>query len=730
MKPFALSLSKGGSTSSPRTVFHINANQYWTALLLSLMLLLVPAVGVPHEELLQDTLKSIGVGFFALAATFAFFWPCRKTGFALRLHALLVLPLALLLYALGSMLWSHTYLAGVEAVRWFVFGLLVLLGMNSLSQPRVGMLAWCVHLGAVLAALWAALQFWLDWPFFAQGPNPASTFINRNFFAEFLVCTLPFSVLLLTRVQDKASVFLLTFSIGFNVVALMMSGTRSALVGLQLLLLLMPAVLWRYRQRWASGVWRPWQVAALIGLFCASVLSLGSLETHNANVQRDFGPGNALNRAFSRTLSITLADEYRTGSFSVRAQMWLATTRMIAAHPLAGVGAGAWEVQIPLYQDASTQVENDYYAHNEPLQLLAEYGLLGWLVLLLLVGYLSRCAVQLWAERLDTQQDSSPVRAFALLSLLMLLLVSNAGFPWRMASTGALFALSLGLLCATDRQLVRVLTLRSNLCIAALCGTAIASGLALYMAQQAIECEAKLVRAAKMALSISLSGVPNDPRWAQDKHELLLLLQQGVAINPHYRKLTPITADAVASWGDWKSATWIWESVLASRPHVVVLLANAARGHLHAGNLTAAQNYMARAQKIQPTAPALTSLRIMLLSRTAHEQEAMQQAQTLLQGGFIDHDLVQVAYFLGIQQQQPELAILALQKGIQAWPNRALDGWLKLGDIYSAGAAYDAQLASNAYTQALKATAPALQNLVLARIPAIYRQQLESTHNP
>jgi tetratricopeptide (TPR) repeat protein len=411
--------------------------------------------------------------------------------------------------------------------------------------------------------------------------------------------------------------------------------------------------------------------------------------------------------------------------------MWQATQRMIVANPISGVGAGAWEVQIPLYQDISTQVESDYYAHNEPLQLIAEYGITGWLFLLVLLTYLGRAARQTWRVASDAGKREAPQRAFTLASLMVFLLVSNAGFPWRMATTGALFALCLAILAASD---IRLRTGQSMLCrvrlkpvhiIAALCVTAVCTGLAIYMAQQAIECEAKLVRATKMALTIAASGVPNDPGWANDKAQLVQLLHQGIAINPHYRKITPMAADAMASWGDWENATWVWESVLTSRPYVVVMLANAARGQLQAGNIQNAQSYIDRAKKIQPSAASLSSLQMMLWSRTGHEQEAMQEAKTLLQNGMVDRDLVQTAYFLGLQQHQPELAILALERGIQAWPNRAVDGWLKLGDIYTSDQARDPLKAQNAYQEAFKATAPAYKAMVLNRIPASYRVHLE-----
>ena len=217
----------------------------WTVAILALMMFLAPALGVPHELMLQDTLKSIVVSFAALGAALFFFWNQRNRDTALRWHALVWLPLLLMVYALGSMVWSHTYLAGVEAIRWFIFALIVWLGLNTLARERLATLAWGIHAGAFVASLWTALQFWADMAFFPQGPNPASTFVNRNFFAEFLVCTLPFSVWLLVRAKNSATVALLAFSIGLNIVAMFMTGTRSALLAFAVLLLVMPLILWQ-----------------------------------------------------------------------------------------------------------------------------------------------------------------------------------------------------------------------------------------------------------------------------------------------------------------------------------------------------------------------------------------------------------------------------------------------------------------------------------------------------
>ena len=117
------------------------------------------------------------------------------------------------------------------------------------------------------------------------------------------------------------------------------------------------------------------------------------------------------------------------------------------------MGAGAWEVDIPLYQDEGSQLETDYYVHNEILQLLAEYGLVGWLFLLALFGYLSLAAWKTLRDDSPEAQAEAPMRAITLLAMLMCLIISNAGFPGRMASTGAVCGLMLAILGAADARL-------------------------------------------------------------------------------------------------------------------------------------------------------------------------------------------------------------------------------------------------------------------------------------
>jgi O-antigen ligase len=708
----------------------------WTVIILALMMFLAPAVGVPHEEMLQDTLKSIVVSFAVLGAGLMFFWHQRNRRDALRWHALMWLPLALMFYAIGSMAWSHAYLGGVEAIRWFILGLLLWLGLNTLSRERVALLFWGIHWGAVVASLWTALQFWTDFRYFPQGPNPASTFVNRNFFAEFVVCTLPFSAMLIARVKDPALIALLAFTTAFNLVAIMMTGTRSALLAMLAMVLVLPVILYRYRKQFAFSAWSASSRILLFGVLLGSTLGLGLIHTGNPKLieehrleQRGM---NALERAFARSKSMTQTEEYTQRSFSVRLVMWKATARIIKARPFSGVGAGAWEVDIPLYQDEGSQLETDYYVHNEILQLLAEYGLVGWLFLLALLGYLIQAAWKTLKADSPEAQAEAPLRAITLLAMLMFLIISNAGFPWRMASTGALFALMLAILGASDARLgysgVAACTRIPWKPVYSQVGAVVMMvclALAAYITQQAAESESKIVRAVKYALSVSQSGDYQNPRWDKTKREMLTLIKEGIEINPHYRKITPMVADELAKWGDWTNAVWIWESVLGSRPYVVAIMSNVARGYAQIGQNEKALEYLKRAKELQPKATSVNSLEVILLSRTGKEAQAYKQTKELVAAGTYDFDLINAAYVLGARAKDWPMAINALELRSERWPEQKADGLFKLGGIYASVAEIkDEDKALAAYRSALAATPEANRAALRAQIPPAYQARL------
>ncbi|MGE4243044.1 O-antigen ligase family protein [Ramlibacter sp.] len=705
----------------------------WTVAILAAMMFIAPALGSPSEELLQDTLKSMIVSLTAIGAAVLFFVTHRARRGGLRWHAVVWLPLLLISYALGSMAWSHAYLGGVEAIRWFVFAVILWLTLNTMARERVEVLAWGIHAGAVVASLWAALQFWFGFSLFPQGPNPGSTFVNRNFFAEFAVCTLPFSALLIARARQSAVVALLSASAGLVVVALLMTGTRAALLAMWLqLLVVLPFIAWRCRRQLAFAQWPASTRLVAAAALLATVAGLGVIPSANPRILEEERGATALERGLRRTQSIGPNDP----SLGVRQVMWRAALRAIAARPLTGVGAGAWESEIPLYQDRGSQIETDYYVHNEALQLLAEYGVAGWLFLLGLAAYLLSAAWRTWKADGTAHEAEVPLRAVALCSLFALMVVSNIGFPWRLAATGALFALALGVLAASDARM----GLRSRRAawplpwstrhaqVAALAGIA-CFGLGLYVSAQAAKAERKLVHAARLALTINRSGNPQHPQWAATKRELLQLVREGVAINPHYRKITPMVADELARWGDWTNAIWIWDSVLGSRPYVVAIISNVARGYSTIGDMEKARAYLDRAKKLQPDAAATRSLEVIVLARSGDEPAAVRLAKASIAAGIVDFDMLNAGITLGARSGDFELVRQSVELRGRAFPQTRVAGYTLLGSMY-AGAANDPAKAVDAFRMAMKFASDTEKAAVLAEVPAPLRARVEAPAAP
>jgi O-antigen ligase len=68
-----------------------------------------------------------------------------------------------------------------------------------------------------------------------------------------------------------------------------------------------------------------------------------------------------------------------------RIELWRETLDLIAAYPIAGCGFGAYEAAFPRYKRSAPMV-NDSHAHNEYLELLAEAGVVGFALCLLLAA--------------------------------------------------------------------------------------------------------------------------------------------------------------------------------------------------------------------------------------------------------------------------------------------------------------------------------------------------------
>ena len=182
------------------------------------------------------------------------------------------------------------------------------------------------------------------------------------------------------------------------------------------------------------------------------------------------------------------------------------------------------------------------------------------------------------------------------------------------------------------------------------------------------------------------------------------------------------------AWGKRSnSLTWIWESVAASRPHVVAILSNIARGYSTLGELDKAWRYLERSKALQPDAPAVRSLEVILLSRSSRNGEALALAARAMDQGVYDYDLLSAAAGLGAEQGVWDTALQALALRNRDWPATAVDGWLRIGRIRddARNPQRDDGRALLAFQQALDLAQPRDKPAVIADVPAAYRDKLQ-----
>jgi tetratricopeptide (TPR) repeat protein len=184
-----------------------------------------------------------------------------------------------------------------------------------------------------------------------------------------------------------------------------------------------------------------------------------------------------------------------------------------------------------------------------------------------------------------------------------------------------------------------------------------------------------------------------------------------------------MVADELARWGDWRDAIWIWESVLSSRPYVVAIISNVARGYATLGDMDKAMDYLHRAEKIQPHAPAVRSLQVILYSRMGDQAKALEVAREAIAANIYDHELVNASFGLAARAGDYELAAKAMHLQISARPESSAQGYLQLGNMYAMGAR-DRGKALDAFKHALALTPAAQRDALLPHIPPDYRGSL------
>lgn len=305
-----------------------------------------------------------------------------------REHLLLIPPLALAAYSLiqtvsfGSPPISYDpYQTRLFALKLFAltmsYGLLV---RYAADERRLRILIYTV-VGLALATACFGLARELaqggEQGFLLPGLSPGigyAQFVNRNHFAFFMEMSLGLVVGL--AAGDSRRERLLTY-LAFLLVlltALVMSKSRGGVVAVVAELLFVVALfpLRRrgadgkgYAPRWGGAVRSIFGRAALAG--CLLLLLLVGIV---------WVGGEEVVGRFESSTSDFRTEGTKAGANTSRSDMWAATWRLFATHPVTGVGFGGYWMAVTETHRASGAL-TPQEAHNDYLELLASGGLVG-----------------------------------------------------------------------------------------------------------------------------------------------------------------------------------------------------------------------------------------------------------------------------------------------------------------------------------------------------------------
>jgi O-antigen ligase len=327
-----------------------------------------------------DRIPTLGTGitFVKLAgAVLAASWlltvlqPGGDSKLLVRQHpALTAVAFGLVVWTLGSLLWAPDAAAAASVEFRLLQGLLLLFIAFSAIRERKH-LNWVIGAfiaGATLSALVGLAGY--TSPDHPGGPPAGERLTggigDPNELAAILVPALTFAVFALATVRSRLLRWALLASIVIGALALVKTESRGGLLAMGAVFV---AVFF------LGGPVRARAVPVILTSLCAGLAYYTLV-----------APPEALARV----------TEFRSGGGSGRTDLWTVALEVFGDHPITGIGIGNFQVVEPLYalRDVSISridfvVERTLVVHNTYLHILAELGLVGFILFgALIVGAL------------------------------------------------------------------------------------------------------------------------------------------------------------------------------------------------------------------------------------------------------------------------------------------------------------------------------------------------------
>jgi O-antigen ligase len=246
-----------------------------------------------------------------------------------------------------------------------------------------------------------------------------STFTNRNHFAAYMEMIIPLGVAFVLIEKEKTKKAILIFLTSVMGLALLLSLSRGGIICFSLSLLL-ALVLLKLKHSLKKGLIVFVFLGFLLSLFLAAI-GVGSITKRLETLQN---PLKAM-----------------TG----RVEVLKDAPRIASDFPVFGTGLGTFIDIFPKYQTFESKTYR--FAHNEPLQLIVESGILGFLLFFTFLLFYCKDILKLWLKRRNPFAVYNTLGC--LIGLISVTLHSLFEFMFHVPAVSLLFFLLLALMFRT-----------------------------------------------------------------------------------------------------------------------------------------------------------------------------------------------------------------------------------------------------------------------------------------
>ena len=278
-----------------------------------------------------------------------------------------------------SLAWTPDWTEGVHVGGlWFCFAVLVITGLFGLSSKSAEWLYYSMTFAILLLAAGQFLEYWM------YGDVTRGLFFNHGITSELLALVLPLQVVLFLTTPKRSLLVLSSLALCVGTAALLMTLRRGAILGMGVALVVILISL-------AIKLLRAQHRIRLAVIGIAIVLGISGLLL--------FRREQLITRLRS-AVTIQVAAGGAPGEYGLTSRMtkWITTWEAAKHNFVFGLGVGGFParyadyrkyfVENPQYAKwAAASEPEDYdevrnpYAHNEYLQILAELGIIGLVLL-------------------------------------------------------------------------------------------------------------------------------------------------------------------------------------------------------------------------------------------------------------------------------------------------------------------------------------------------------------